>query len=78
MNPKNLTEKQLEMFRYIGGPVDDPSRVFAIEDHEALVSAGLLYLREDGRYDLTGEGEQLYEKLQGSDQPPRDDEEEDL
>ena len=63
MNPKNLTEKQIDLLRYIGGPVDDPSRVVATEDHEVLISAGLVYRRDDDHYDLTNDGEQLYETL---------------
>ncbi len=57
-----LTNPQKELLFYLGGPEAD-DRVISLEVFSELEQLGLLYKREDGPWDLTDQGEEVYERL---------------
>ncbi len=57
-----LTEAQKELLLHLGGP-DDDLRVISAEVQGELVQLGLVYKRDDGPWDLTDQGEDLYDRL---------------
>ena len=62
----NLTPEQKKLILLIGGPDDTGNEITKMETHQELVSLGLVYLRDDGQWDLTDEGERIYDELPGS------------
>jgi hypothetical protein len=57
-----LTDAQKEVLLYIGGP-DDDGRPIPLEVQGELVQLGLVYKRDEGSWDLTEQGEEVYDEL---------------
>jgi hypothetical protein len=60
----DLTTDQRDMLLYLGGP-DDSGKTLQLKTLKELEGLGLVYQREDGPWDFTKAGEELYERLFG-------------
>jgi hypothetical protein len=66
MKVSDLTEAQKNLLLYLGSTAD--GKVLDSEDRKVwgeLLSLGAIHKRGDGNFDLTAEGERLYDKHGG-------------
>jgi hypothetical protein len=59
-----LTDAQKELLLYLGGP-DDGAKTISLEVQDELVRLSLVFKRDDVHWDLTDQGEELYDELSG-------------
>ena len=63
MELSELTDEQRELLRTIGDPTDIVLEGDELDTMDELVQKGLFANRSDGKWDLTEQGEDLYEEL---------------
>jgi hypothetical protein len=59
---RELTKEQKDLLLYVACPVNEDQPVSRIA-FEQLLQMGLVYIRRDGRTDLSPEGEQVYRSI---------------
>ena len=63
---ENLSDEQKDLLLHLGSTEESPERVFKLETLEELERLGLIYRRDDRRWDYTDDGEEMYSKLSTS------------
>jgi hypothetical protein len=58
-----LTDEQRKLILLLGSGND--TGAMSMKTHQELVDLGLLYSRNDGVWDLTDDGEKVYDQLSG-------------